>query len=130
MKTTLTLATLVAVLTVTLSACGGDDPVAAPTESLVPLAADADGGSVYQARCASCHGEDLRGTDKGPSQLSIVYEPNHHGDESYRSAIRNGVAQHHWGFGNMPAVEDITDDQIERVITYIRTQQQEFGFEQ
>ncbi len=30
----------------------------------------------------------------------------------------------------MPAVEDITDDQIERVITYIRTQQQELGFEQ
>ena len=130
MKVTSKLAGLVAVLTVALSACGGDDPVAAPPESLVPLAADADGASVYQARCASCHGEDLRGTDKGPSQLSIVYEPNHHGDESYRSAIRNGAPQHHWGFGDMPAVEDITDDQIERVITYIRTQQQELGFEQ
>ena len=130
MRTTVTVAGAVLALTFVLSACGGDDPVAAPPESVVPLAADADGASVYQARCASCHGEDLRGTDKGPSQLSIVYEPNHHGDESYRSAIRNGVAQHHWGFGNMPAVEDITDDQIERVITYIRTQQQELGFEQ
>ena len=130
MRTTVTVAGVVLALTFVLSACGGDDPVAAPPESVVPLAADADGASVYQARCASCHGEDLRGTDKGPSQLSIVYEPNHHGDESYRSAIRNGVTQHHWGFGNMPAVEDITDDQIERVITYIRTQQQELGFEQ
>ncbi len=130
MRTTVTVAGVVLALTFVLSACGGDDPVAAPPESVVPLAADADGASVYQARCASCHGEDLRGTDKGPSQLSIVYEPNHHGDESYRSAIRNGVAQHHWGFGNMPAVEDITDNQIERVITYIRTQQQELGFEQ
>ena len=130
MRTTVTVAGAVLALTFVLSACGGDDPVAAPPESVVPLAADADGASVYQARCASCHGEDLRGTDKGPSQLSIVYEPNHHGDESYRSAIRNGAAQHHWGFGNMPAVEDITDDQIERVITYIRTQQQELGFEQ
>ena len=130
MRTTVTVAGVVLALTFVLSACGGDDPVAAPPESVVPLTADADGASVYQARCASCHGEDLRGTDKGPSQLSIVYEPNHHGDESYRSAIRNGVAQHHWGFGNMPAVEDITDDQIERVITYIRTQQQELGFEQ
>ena len=130
MRTTVTVAGVVLALTFVLSACGGDDPVAAPPESLVPLAADADGATIYQARCASCHGEDLRGTDKGPSQLSIVYEPNHHGDESYRSAIRNGVAQHHWDFGNMPAVEDITDDQIERVITYIRTQQQELGFEQ
>ncbi|NNF54292.1 MAG: cytochrome c [Acidimicrobiales bacterium] len=130
MKTTVTHAGLVAVVTLVLSACGGDDPVAAPPDSLVPLAADADGATVYQARCASCHGEDLRGTDKGPSQLSIVYEPNHHGDDSYRSAISNGTAQHHWSFGNMPAVEDITDDQIEHVITYIRTQQQKLGFEQ
>ncbi len=130
MKPTLTFAALVVVLTVALAACGDDDPVTSPSESLVPLAADADGATIYQARCASCLGEDLRGTDMGPSQLSIVYEPNHHGDESYRSAIRNGAAQHHWTFGNMPAIEDITDDQIERVITYIRTQQQELGFEQ
>lgn len=130
MKTTSTLAGLFVGLTAVLSACGGDDPVAAPPESLVPLSAESDGATVYQARCASCHGEDLRGTDTGPSQLSIVYEPNHHGDNSYRSAIRNGAPQHHWRFGNMPAVEDITDDQIEQVITYIRTQQQELGFEQ
>ncbi len=129
MRTTVTVAGVVLALTFVLSACGGDDPVAAPPESVVPLAADADGASVYQARCASCHGEDLRGTDKGPSQLSIVYEPNHHGDELYRSAIRTGVPQHHWGFGDMPAVEDITEEQIERVIAYIREQQQELGFE-
>ena len=139
MKTTSMFAGLVVALTVALPACGGDDPVAAPLESLVPLAAEADGATIYQARCASCHGEDLRGTDKGPSQLSIVYEPNHHGDDSYRSgehppgewvSIRNGAPQHHWSFGDMPAVEDITDGQIEQVITYIRTQQQALGFEQ
>ncbi|MFT7601103.1 MAG: mono/diheme cytochrome c family protein [Acidimicrobiales bacterium] len=130
MKTTSMFAGLVIALTVALPACGGDDPVAAPLESLVPLAAEADGATIYQARCASCHGEDLRGTSKGPSQLSIVYEPNHHGDDSYRSAIRNGAPQHHWSFGDMPAVEDITDGQIEQVITYIRTQQQALGFEQ
>lgn len=129
MKNTLSIAAAI-VLSVALSACASDDGAAAPTESLAPLAADADGATIYQARCASCHGEDLRGTDKGPSQLSIVYEPGHHGDDSYRAAISNGVPQHHWGFGNMPAVEDITDDQTERVITYIRAQQQELGFEQ
>ena len=128
MKPTSILTGLVVALTVVLSAGGSDDPVAAPP--VVPLAAEADGATIYQARCASCHGEDLRGTNKGPSQLSIVYEPNHHGDDSYRSAIRNGAPQHHWGFGNMPAVEDITDDQIEQVIAYIHTQQQGLGFEQ
>ena len=119
------------ILTITVSlalaACGGAD---AETSVVVPLAADADGVTVYEARCASCHGADLRGTDKGPSQLSIVYEAGHHGDNSYRSAIRNGAQQHHWGFGNMPAIESITDEQIEAVISYIRGEQQRLGFEQ
>ena len=113
-------------LSVALAACAGDDTATVPLE---PIPAGADGATVYQARCASCHGDDLRGTDKGPSQLSIVYEPNHHGDDAYRSAILNGVGQHHWGFGNMPAVEDITDEQIELVIGYIRSQQEALGFE-
>jgi len=115
------------------SCSGSGEDVAADEEvveaTAVPLAADADGRAVYQGRCASCHGADLRGTEKGPSQLSIVYEPNHHGDTSYRSAIRNGVQQHHWDYGDMPAVQDVTDEQIELVIAYIREQQQELGFE-
>jgi len=114
-------------LATVLVACAGDD---SELEAIVPLAADADGATVYEARCASCHGTDLRGTDKGPSQLSIVYEPGHHGDDSYRSAIRNGAQQHHWPFGDMSAVESITDDQIEAVISYIRGQQGRLGFEQ
>ncbi|NNE97222.1 MAG: cytochrome c [Acidimicrobiales bacterium] len=113
-------------LTLSVAACSSDDPAAVP---VAPLASDADGAAVYQARCASCHGEDLRGTDRGPSQLSIVYEPNHHGDNAYRFAIRNGASQHHWNFGNMPVIEDITDDQIERVIAYIRDEQERLGFE-
>jgi mono/diheme cytochrome c family protein len=34
--------------------------------------AGSTGAEVYAASCASCHGADLRGTDKGPSHLSIV----------------------------------------------------------
>ncbi|NNF64163.1 MAG: cytochrome c [Acidimicrobiia bacterium] len=110
-----------------LAGCGSDgvDDLAP-----VPLAEDAAGATVYEERCASCHGTDLRGTDKGPSQLSIVYEPGHHGDDAYVSAIRNGAQQHHWGFGDMPAIEGITDGQIQRVITYIRDEQRRRGFEQ
>ena len=117
-------------ISLAIAACGGDDIDSTTPTTLVPLAADADGATIYEARCASCHGADLRGTDTGPSQLSIVYEPGHHGDDSYRSAIRNGAQQHHWGFGDMPAVENITDDQIETVIAYIRGEQQRLGFEQ
>lgn len=88
------------------------------------------GADVYAASCASCHGADLRGTDKGPSQLSIVYEPNHHSDESFRSAIANGAPQHHWTFGDMEPVEGLSDDEIDAVIAFVRGEQERLGFEE
>ncbi len=88
------------------------------------------GAEVYANSCAACHGADLRGTDEGPSQLSIVYEPNHHTDDAYRSAIANGARQHHWSFGDMPPVEGLNDEEVEAVIGFIRSEQQRQGFEQ
>ena len=129
-------------------ACGADNSDA--TDSLTPASVPAaatstaapsptgtaaapavpDGAAVYQQYCAECHGVDLRGTDKGPSQLSIIYEPNHHGDYAYRVAIREGTREHHWWFGDMPPVEGITDLEIEKVISFIRAEQERLGFEQ
>ena len=87
------------------------------------------GAEVYAESCASCHGADLRGTDRGPSHLSTVYEPGHHSDESFRAAIRDGAPQHHWRFGDMPPVEGLDDDQIDAVIAYVREVQEREGFE-
>lgn len=91
---------------------------------------EADGALVYATSCASCHGADLRGTDKGPSHLSIVYEPNHHRDDAFRSAIANGAPRHHWNFGDMEPVEGLSDIEVEAVIGFIRAEQQRLGFEQ
>jgi mono/diheme cytochrome c family protein len=88
-----------------------------------------DGSALYAANCAACHGADLRGTGMGPSQLSIVYEPNHHPDDSFRTAIRNGVSPHHWDFGPMPAVSGLDDEEITVIIAYVREVQQREGFE-
>ena len=88
------------------------------------------GAEVYETSCASCHGVELGGTDKGPPHLSIVYEPNHHGDDSFRSAIANGAPQHHWEYGGMPAIEGLTDDDVEAVIAFVRAEQERQGFEQ
>ena len=114
-------------LSMAISACGGSsaDNAVAPS-----AAADGSGAEVYATSCASCHGIDLRGTDKGPSHLSIVYEPNHHNDDSFRSAIANGAPQHHWGFGNMEPVRGLSDDDVEAVIAYVRSEQERQGFEQ
>lgn len=109
-----------------LSACGGSDTDAGAVGTASGLDRGAD---VYAESCASCHGADLRGTDKGPSHLSIVYEPNHHPDESFRRAIALGAPQHHWDFGDMPPVDGLSDDDVEAVIAFVRAEQDRQGFE-
>jgi mono/diheme cytochrome c family protein len=87
------------------------------------------GEPLYQASCASCHGTDLRGTDLGPSHLSIVYEPNHHGDAAFVLAAYNGVPQHHWAFGDMEPVLGLSDENLEAIVAYVRENQRIKGFE-
>jgi mono/diheme cytochrome c family protein len=89
----------------------------------------ARGEPLYQASCAECHGSDLRGTDLGPSHLSIVYEPNHHGDAAFVLAARNGVQAHHWPFGDMAPVSGLSDDDLEAIVAYVRENQRNHGFE-
>ena len=69
---------------------GGEGIIAVPKAPPFDAAARARALELYKDACASCHGDDLRGTDKGPSHLSRVYEPGHHSDASFVSAIRNG----------------------------------------
>lgn len=119
-------AMLAAALGVGLAGCGSVDggrPAVADPGSIQL------GAQVYAQTCASCHGADLQGTEKGPSHLSIVYEPNHHTDQSFRNAIASGAPQHHWNFGDMPPVDGLNDDEIEAVISYVRAEQDRQGFE-
>ena len=119
---------LVCALTFGAAACGSDGEPTAAEASDDPIVAL--GAEVYQQSCASCHGPDLRGTDKGPSHLSLVYEPNHHPDDAFRSAIANGTPQHHWNFADMPPVEGLSDEEVEAVIGFVRSEQNRLGFEQ
>lgn len=88
-----------------------------------------EGQVLYTQNCADCHGQDLRGTDQGPSFLSPIYEPGHHGDGAFLLAVQNGVRAHHWQFGDMPPVESITADEVEAIIAYVRETQRREGFE-
>lgn len=121
------------------AACGGDDDDDAGLEADDAPAATAGAGGtadlalgeeVYQANCARCHGDDLRGTERGPSQLSVVYEPSHHSDQAYVAAITQGSPAHHWDFGDMPPVEGLDQDEVASVIAYIRSVQEAEGFEE
>jgi mono/diheme cytochrome c family protein len=119
---------IAAAAAIVATSCGGDSR----TDSEIPVQnADlvASGDVLYQASCAECHGSDLRGTDKGPSHLSVVYVPGHHGDEAFLVAIRAGTREHHWNFGNMESVDGLSDNDITAIIAFVRENQRIEGFE-
>ena len=80
-----------------------------------------NGESLFNKNCISCHGIHGVGVKgAGPPLIHIIYEPSYHGDESFYSAVKYGVQSHHWTFGNMSAVKNITDKEIADIIKYIR----------
>lgn len=113
--------------TVVLAACGGSGDateVAAQNPQLVSR-----GEATFAASCAACHGTDLRGTAQGPSLLSEVYVPGHHADISFLVAVQRGVPAHHWGFGDMPPIEGLTEEDVAAIIGFVRETQRIEGFE-
>ena len=101
-------------------ACGGDGGADTDTE---------EGKRLFNANCASCHGLEAAGTDNGPPLIHLYYAPGHHNDDAIRRAVRNGVTQHHWFFGDMPPAPNVSDDEIERIIRYVRETQRANGIE-
>ncbi len=79
------------------------------------------GRALYKEWCSSCHGKTTGGTAKGPPL--VMYAIEHHGDDTFHSAVRSGVKQHHWPFGDMPAVPGLTREEISKIILYVRETQ-------
>lgn len=120
---------LLVVVAVIASACGGTsgDPGTGISKQDPDLVAA--GAVLYAATCAECHGADLRGTDQGPSHLSILYEPNHHADGAFLLAVLQGVRAHHWRFGDMEPIEGLTSDDVASIVAFVRETQRIEGFE-
>jgi len=86
------------------------------------------GKAVFDANCAACHGANAAGKDgAGPPLVHKIYEPNHHGDMAFFLAARNGARAHHWPFGDMPPVEGISENDIGKVVSYVRELQRANG---
>ena len=86
------------------------------------------GKTAFEGKCAACHGVNGAGNvNAGPPLIHKIYEPSHHGDESFQYATAMGVHAHHWRFGNMPPVEGITRAEVGTIIAYIREVQRANG---
>ena len=146
--TSLGLAGLAVAVLVLAAACAGEDPeppastpspptpststpTAEPTPTATPEArfSGTDGRSLYGQACAVCHGQNLEGTNAGPTFLNRIYAPWHHADISFIFAVERGVRAHHWNFGNMAPVEGLTHEQVLAIIAFIREQQRAAGIE-
>ena len=86
------------------------------------------GKRIFEEQCASCHGRNAAGQEGvAPPLIHKIYEPSHHGDESFQRAVALGVRAHHWPFGNMPPIEGLTRADVSTVITYVRELQRANG---
>ncbi len=86
------------------------------------------GKAIFEENCAICHGENASGVDgSGPPLVHKIYEPSHHGDESFQRAVALGVRGHHWRFGDMSPVEGIDRTDVEQIISYVRALQRANG---
>ncbi len=85
------------------------------------------GARLFTENCARCHGENATGTDHGPPLLHDIYNPGHHPDEAFYRAVRRGVPQHHWHFGNMPPLPEVKRRHVQAIVAWIRELQRANG---
>lgn len=83
------------------------------------------GEEVFADSCQTCHGPRAAGGLAGPPLIHEIYEPSHHPDEAFRTAVARGVEPHHWDFAGMPPIPGLDDTDVEAVIAYVRSLQRE-----
>ncbi len=110
-----------------LSACDGSGTPSSRTPPPPAPAEFSEGENLFNKTCAGCHGPGAQGTDRGPTFISKIYEPSHHGDSAFHLAVKRGVQKHHWNFGNMPKISGVSKNEVDQIIGYIRWIQRENG---
>jgi mono/diheme cytochrome c family protein len=85
------------------------------------------GRQAFEQNCVACHGENAAGSDQGPPLVHDIYNPGHHADFSFQQAIKQGVRQHHWRFGNMPAQPQVSEKELASIVRFVRELQKANG---
>jgi len=116
-----------------LAACDGvpskidSNPLHLPPEGFV---ADAVKGKVLFAQnCMKCHGAGGQGSDQGPPFVHKMYKPGRHADLAFHLAVKNGVRSHHWKFGDMKPLPEVSPESVGHITAYVREIQRSAGIE-
>jgi mono/diheme cytochrome c family protein len=124
---------LVFLMSILLAACDNGNPVDSRQASHLPpqgFTGDAmQGKALFRQYCLACHGNNALGSGKGPALVDNIYRPSHHAELAFHWAVSRGVRQHHWRFGDMPPIPDVTPEQLEHIISFVRLAQQRAGIE-
>lgn len=120
-------------ISVFLVACDSLDPESIRKRQHLPgkdFVADVQlGESQFSTNCSRCHGQTGKGSAYGPPLVDKVYRASHHADIAFHWAVKDGVKQHHWNFGDMPPVSNVSPEEVGHIIAYIRQQQRISGIQ-
>jgi len=86
-----------------------------------------EGEKLFQQYCGNCHGTQGEGSNQGPPLVNKIYRPAHHADLAFHIAVRDGVKQHHWQYGDMQSQPSITPEDTAHIIAFVRQKQQLSG---
>ncbi len=83
-----------------------------------------EGEALFNDKCAACHGKNAAGRNGfGPPLVHKIYQPGHHADGAFHVAAMRGTRAHHWPFGDMPPVENVTVQDVDKIVVYVRALQ-------
>ncbi len=114
-----------------LTGCDDLSPEAVRQRQHLPstdFVADKNAGEkLFTTNCTRCHGEKATGSRQGPPLVDSVYRPAHHADIAFHWAVRDGVRQHHWKYGDMPSIPQVSPEEAGHIIAYVRDLQRKAG---
>ncbi len=121
------------ILLLLISGCDGiqlkrdPNPFHLPPEGFV---GDSKKGAIlYGQTCQKCHGIAGKGSHQGPPLVHNTYNPRHHANLAFNLAVKIGVRSHHWKFGDMPPLPNVSPEDIENIIVYVRELQRNSGIQ-
>ena len=114
-----------------LSACDGGpgerdaNPLHLPPQGFV--GDSIEGAGLYAQNCQICHGINGLGSNQGPPLVNATYNPSHHADLAFHLAVKNGVRSHHWKFGDMKPLPNLSPEDVGHIVQYVRSKQRKSG---